>query len=37
MKSNRFGKISFWKFGFCILIILFHIASIYPDFRYNFK
>lgn len=36
MKSNRFGKISFWKFGFCILIILFHIASIYPEYRYNF-
>lgn len=36
MKTNRFGKISFWKFGFCLLIILFHIASIYPNYRYNF-
>lgn len=37
MKSNHLGKISLWKFIFCILIILFHISTLYPNYKYGFK
>lgn len=37
MKSNRYGKISLWKFIFCLLIIALHTGENYENTNWTFK
>lgn len=36
-KEQRYGKISFWKFMFCLLITALHVGELYPESPWIFK
>lgn len=36
-KEQRYGKISFWKFMFCLLITALHVGELYPESPWVFK